>query len=288
MLVKRTIRIVLIHYKDLTSIPTVNVIGKENVYMVTVYTLCTAEVSVSVVHFAFPLLAVSILTSAHTAFGLLNRNVESSNLHMSLFVVACFLLPISRICICGIFGSFDSIVLSFHSSYASSIVHIVLPIFDRNKCEFILLSLQLFGAFRNFASRRVGHVTVWGCWIVGFILCPQSVVSSRLLILLFGGRPYFFFACIKHIRKNVSIKGDTSVRLRRCGLKGISLLYSFSDKHLMHIQAVLVCVLHGTAEHITTLTIVHNRICEIMVNNTTFTAIWHRAKIHRILKAINK
>ena len=193
-----------------------------------------------------------------------------------------------RFSICGIFGSFDSIVLSFRSSYASSIVHIVLPIFDRSRREFILLFLQLFRAFRNFASRRVGHVTVWGCWIVGFILCPQSVVSSRLLILLFGGRPYFFFACIKHIRKNVSIKGETSVRLRRCGLKGISLLYSFSDKHLMHIQAVLVCVLHGTAEHITTLTIVHNRICEIMVNNTTFTAIWHRAKIHRILKAINK
>ena len=148
----------MIHYKDLTSIPTVNVIGKENVYMVTVYTLCTAEVSVSVVHFAFPLLAVSILTSAHTAFGLLNRNVESSNLHMSLFVVACFLLPISRICICGIFGSFDSIVLSFHSSYASSIVHIVLPIFDRNRCEFILLSLQLFGAFRNFAHRIIAMV----------------------------------------------------------------------------------------------------------------------------------
>ena len=92
MLVKAAVGIVLVHYEYLASVPTVNIIGEEHVNVVSVNTHCTTNVAVSVVHFTFPLLAVGISALTHAALRLLNGDVERTNLHMSLLVVAGFLL----------------------------------------------------------------------------------------------------------------------------------------------------------------------------------------------------
>ena len=53
--------------------------------------------------------------------------------------------------------------------------------------------------------------------------------------------------------QNAPRKGNTSVRLKRCGLKGIALLYIVLNKNLMNIQPVFIGILHGSAEYITSL-----------------------------------
>ena len=96
MLVKTAIWVVLVHYKHLASVPTINVIREEHVYMVTINTHCTTNVAISVVHLAFPLLAVSVRTLTNTALRLLNGDVERTNLHMPLLIVAGFFLRLCR------------------------------------------------------------------------------------------------------------------------------------------------------------------------------------------------
>ena len=88
VLVKATIGVVLVHHIHLASIPAVNVVGEEHVYMVSVHTLRTTEVAVGVVHLTFPLLAVGISTFAYTSLWLLNGDVERADLHMTFLVVA--------------------------------------------------------------------------------------------------------------------------------------------------------------------------------------------------------
>ena len=92
MLVKAAVGVVLVHNIHLASVPTVNIIGEEHVNVVAVNTHCATNVAVSVVHLAFPLLAVSISALTHAALRLLNGDVKRSNLHMSLLIVAGFLL----------------------------------------------------------------------------------------------------------------------------------------------------------------------------------------------------
>ena len=92
MFVKRAIRVVLVNDKHLVSVPTVNVIGEEHVYVVAVNTHCTTNVAIGVVHLAFPLLAVSISALTHAALRLLNGDVKRANLHMSLLIIASLLL----------------------------------------------------------------------------------------------------------------------------------------------------------------------------------------------------
>ena len=92
VLVKAAVGIVLVHYEYLASVPTVNIIGEEHVNVVSVNTHCATNVAVSVVHLAFPLLAVSIGAFTHAALRLLNGDVERTDLHMSLLIVAGFLL----------------------------------------------------------------------------------------------------------------------------------------------------------------------------------------------------
>jgi len=65
--------------------------------MVSVHALRATEVAVSVVHLAFPLLAVGIRAFAHTALGLLNGDVERAHLHMAFLVVASLFLCLGRL-----------------------------------------------------------------------------------------------------------------------------------------------------------------------------------------------
>ena len=97
MLVKAAVGVVLVNDEHLASVPTVNVIGEEHVNMVAVNTHRTTNVAISVVHLAFPLLAVSISALTHAALRLLDGDVEHPHLHMSLLVVAGFLLRLGRV-----------------------------------------------------------------------------------------------------------------------------------------------------------------------------------------------
>ena len=97
MLVKAAVWVVLVNDEHLASVPTVNVVREEHINVITIHAFCTTEVAVSVVHLAFPFLTVGILASTHAAFRVLNGNVECTHLHMTLLIVACLLLSVSRI-----------------------------------------------------------------------------------------------------------------------------------------------------------------------------------------------
>ncbi len=92
MLVKRAVGIVLVHHIHLAPVPTVNIVGEEHVYMVSVHALRAAEVAVGVVHPALPYLAVSIGSSAHAALRLLDSDVKRANLHVAFLIVPSLFL----------------------------------------------------------------------------------------------------------------------------------------------------------------------------------------------------
>ncbi len=94
MLIKRTVRIVLVHDKHFTLL---RVVTEEHVNMVTILTFRTADIPVRVVHGALPLFAGSIPASSYRAFRLLNRNLQPVNPDMPLLVVARLLLGIGRL-----------------------------------------------------------------------------------------------------------------------------------------------------------------------------------------------
>lgn len=79
------------------------------------------------------------------------------------------------------------------------------------------------------------------------------------------------------------------MRLKRCGLKGIALLYFVYHKNLMYIQTFFVGILHGSTKHIATLTFIIYRECKIMIIYALPTnKVWQGSKIHRIFKTINQ
>ena len=78
------------------------------------------------------------------------------------------------------------------------------------------------------------------------------------------------------------------MRLRRCGLKGVAFLYVLSDKDFMHIQPVLVRVLHGAAKYIAAIALVIYRIGKIVIYHTAFSAVRQRPEINRVLESLHK
>ncbi len=99
VLIKAAVGVVLVNDEHLASVPIVNIIGEEHVNVVAVNTHCATNVAVSVVHLAFPLPAVSISALTHAALRLLNGDVERTNLHMPLLIVAGFLLRLGMVVI---------------------------------------------------------------------------------------------------------------------------------------------------------------------------------------------
>ena len=97
--------------------------------MVSVHAFCAADISISVIHRLLPLLAVSICTTTHAALRLLDCYIVTVNAHVSLLVVACFLL------------SFGRIYISFFLRFRNFLVNCL------RKCRFITI----------FAFRRVSR-----------------------------------------------------------------------------------------------------------------------------------
>ena len=75
--------------------------------MVAINTHVVGHVAISIVHSHTPLLAVGIRAGAHTSPRLLDGNIESSNLNVSLLVVTSFLLSVCRIGVRLSFSRFD-------------------------------------------------------------------------------------------------------------------------------------------------------------------------------------
>ena len=92
VLVKCAIGVVLVNDKHFASVPTVNVIGEEHVYVVAIHALRATEIAVCVVHLDFPLLSVSICATAYATLWLFNSDVERTHLHMTFLVVASLFL----------------------------------------------------------------------------------------------------------------------------------------------------------------------------------------------------
>ena len=65
--------------------------------MVTVHALRATNVAVGVLHGCFPLIAIGIHTAAHTAFRLLDSNIEHPDLYMTFLVISGFFLLVGRI-----------------------------------------------------------------------------------------------------------------------------------------------------------------------------------------------
>ena len=107
MLIETAVSITLVHYEHFVSVPTVNIIRQEHIYMVAVHTLSATNVAVGVLHFNLPFLAALIYATAHRAFRLFNGYVECANLNVSFLVVACLFLCFGRVgvylCLCCLY-----------------------------------------------------------------------------------------------------------------------------------------------------------------------------------------
>ena len=97
VLVKRPIRVILVHHKHLLPIPPIYIIRHKHIDVIAIHTLRAAEISVSVVHFALPRLSVRIHTTAHTPLRLFDTDIKRPHLHMPLLVVPRLLLCITRV-----------------------------------------------------------------------------------------------------------------------------------------------------------------------------------------------
>ena len=75
--------------------------------MVAINTHVIGHVAISIIHGHTPFLSVGISAGAHTTPRLLDGNIESSNLNVSLLVVTCFLLSVCRIGVCLSLSRFD-------------------------------------------------------------------------------------------------------------------------------------------------------------------------------------
>ena len=97
VLVKRPVRVILVHHKHLLPIPSVYIIRHKHIDVIAIHTLRAAEVSVSVVHLALPRLSVRIHTTAHTPLRLFDTDIKRTNPNMSLPVIPRLLLCITRV-----------------------------------------------------------------------------------------------------------------------------------------------------------------------------------------------
>ena len=75
--------------------------------MVAINPHVVGHVAISIIHGHAPLLAVGIRSRAHTTPRLLDGNIESSNLNVSLLIITCFLLSVCRIGVCLSLSRFD-------------------------------------------------------------------------------------------------------------------------------------------------------------------------------------
>ena len=97
MLIKAAVLIILVHHEHPASVPPVNIVREEHVYVVSVHALRATDVAVGVLHSCFPLVTVGIHTAAHTAFRLLDSYIEHPDLNMTFLVIPGFFLRFGRI-----------------------------------------------------------------------------------------------------------------------------------------------------------------------------------------------
>ena len=95
------IYIELIYHKYFIA---VQVWTKENINMVAIYSLCATNLTIGVIHYLLPLLAISIRSSTHTAFRVLNSKWQAPQSHMTLPIILRFLLCFGRIGVRLCFG----------------------------------------------------------------------------------------------------------------------------------------------------------------------------------------
>ena len=96
------IYIELIYHKYFIA---VQVWTKENINMVAIYALCATNLAIGIIHYLLPLLAISIRSSTHTAFRVLNSKWQTPQSHMTLLVILRFLLRFGWVGVCFCFGN---------------------------------------------------------------------------------------------------------------------------------------------------------------------------------------
>ena len=94
--VKATVLIVLVNNKYLTTIPFVNIIRKEHIYMISVHTFRTTNIAIGVLHSRFPFVTLRIYSITDRTFRVFNGNIECAYLHMTFLVIAGFFLLLRR------------------------------------------------------------------------------------------------------------------------------------------------------------------------------------------------
>ena len=94
MLVKLTVFVHLVNDKYFSGCWTVS---NKNINLVAVFTLCTTEISIMIVHLNFPRCSVLINTRADTSFRVFNGNVKAIDFNMAHFIIASFFLSFCRL-----------------------------------------------------------------------------------------------------------------------------------------------------------------------------------------------
>ena len=94
--VKRAVLVILVNHKHLATIPPVNIIREEHIYMVAVYTFRATNIAIGVLHGRFPFVALCIYSTTNGSFRVLNGDIECTNLHMTFLIIAGFFLFLRR------------------------------------------------------------------------------------------------------------------------------------------------------------------------------------------------
>ena len=114
MLIKGTVPVGLVNDKDLAAIPLVHIGVQEHVYMVTVNTLGSLDVTVGVGHGVAPFLAVSVNAFAYTARRVLYGDVKLTDSDVTFLVVTGLGLCRGRcgvhLCRCGLDCGLNSLL----------------------------------------------------------------------------------------------------------------------------------------------------------------------------------
>ena len=96
MLIKAAILIILVHHEHPASVPPVNIVREEHVYVVSIHALRATNIAVGVLHDRFPLVALCVYSTTNGSFRVLNGDIECTNLHMTFLIIACFCLFLRR------------------------------------------------------------------------------------------------------------------------------------------------------------------------------------------------
>ena len=119
MLIKATVRVVLIHHIHIAALRSIR---QEYIDMVSVNSLSAADIAVGIVHLLLPLLAACIHATAYAALRLLDCHFIAVYLNMTLAIITGCFLSLGRL---GIHLRFSTLYRIRNTSGTKFIIRLI-------------------------------------------------------------------------------------------------------------------------------------------------------------------